>query len=55
MDVLSILKTVFGALGRIMSFRLTLNGFSFTIGQMIVGLVIISLSIVLLNKLLDRE
>ena len=55
MDVLSPLKTIFGALGRIMGFTINLNGFVFSIGQMVVGLIVIGLSIVLLRKLFDRE
>ena len=55
MDVFSPLKTVFLALAHIFTFRMNLNGFSFTLGQMIVGLIIISLSIILLRKLFDRE
>ena len=55
MDVLSILKSVFTSIGQIFGFRMTLSGFSFTIGQMVVGLIIISLSVVLLRYLLTRE
>lgn len=51
MDVFTPLKTVFLSLGQIMQFRFNLSGFSFTIGEMVVGLIIISLSVVLLRYL----
>ena len=55
MDIFSVLRSVFASLGRIMSFGMNINGFYFTIGQMIVGLIIISLSVLLLRKLFDKE
>lgn len=55
MDVFTPIKECFIALGRIFNLRLNLNGFSFTLGEMVVGLIIISLSVVLLLYLFGAD
>lgn len=55
MDVLGILKSVFQSLTSIFNLSLNINGFRFTLGQMVVGLIIISLSVALLQYLFDRH
>lgn len=55
MDVFTPLKVVFASLARIMNFRLNLNGFSFTLGEMVFALIVLSLSIVLLRYLFDKD
>lgn len=55
MDVLGILKSVFVSLSRIMTLRMNINGFSFSIGEMVVGLIIISFSVLLLRFLFTKD
>ena len=55
MDVLGIIKSLFHSLGSIFSLSLNINGFVFTLGQMLIGLIIISLSITLLQFLFRKD
>lgn len=55
MNVFGVLKSVFVSLSRIFTLRLNLNGFSFSLGEMVVGLIIISFSIYLLRFLFTND
>lgn len=48
MDLFGILREIFFAIGKIFTLRMTFNGFSFSIGQMVVGLIVIGCSLQLL-------
>lgn len=54
MDLFGILKTLFSQITRLFGLSMNFNGFSFTIGQMIIGLLIIGCSLQLLGYLLDK-
>lgn len=55
MDVLGILKSVFQSLTSIFTLSVNINGFRFTLGQMVIGLIVISLSVALLQYLMDKH
>lgn len=55
MDVLTPLKAVFSSLARIMNFSLNLNGIRFTLGEMVIACIVLSLSVALLRYLFDKD
>ena len=51
MDILSVMKTIIGAVSRLLGHRLWFSSYSFTLGSVFIGLIIISASATLLSFL----
>ncbi len=55
MDFFGLMKELFSTIARFFTFRMTFNGFDFSIGSMIIGLCIIGCSLQLLRYLFDKD